>query len=1031
MPLAEFSSKATPPQLANPKQSNNNVLSIKILPLTLVITGLMLSACSSTPTHNSGYSHKTTTVSSNKKYVYTQPNRVQPTLDADSLDELAELLEATDMQAVEDSRLAVLRYGDLWKRIRSGFGLNLNRYDPRITAQQSWFISRQDYINRLSARASRYFYYTISEAERRGIPTELALLPIIESSYDPTATSNAAAAGMWQFIPSTGRIYGLNQTASYDGRRDVIESTRAAYDFLTSLYNKFGSWELALAAYNAGPGRVQSAINANAARGLSTDYWSLRLPSETMNYVPRFLAVAQIVNDPAKYGVRLPSIANRPHFRSVPVQTGVSLNDISRVTGLSRDELYQLNPALSNGVIADVAPNRVLIPNSVNSSVDAKITALAGQGFGQPLQVNRPSQLSQLPSMNHTLSRQQAAQLMSSPQTNRVKGDTLAGAKQAIAQQPVKGDNVLAAQQAYDKYTNIDLPKSAAGLAEFVSSTSVPNQKTQYIQPKGVVNTPEPKINQQERQQVLNQLLAEQNSLPTTAAAVTQNETVVQEPALSPVERQQIADEIKAQVPNVSEVIDPIDGEIKLEAIQTQQSVLEAKGQERKLSFEDTTQALAKPKQPQGKRTTYTVQAGDTLVNIAQRAGVKWRDIAKWNQIDFQKPLYIGSTLYLYNAKAIQPLQTSQPKPESYRVVAGDTLTDIANNFGLSNQTIASYNNISPLADVYVGQKLWLVAGKVNPETNNTTTQPSKPKLQSYKVKAGDGLIALAKRFGMSVEKLAELNKLPKNTQLLVGQKLLVPTVVDLNATTVKSASSGVSSHIDTTTYNVKSGESLIGIADDLGVSAKDIAQLNPFNANARLQRGQTITVPVTMQTYTVKAGDGLIALAHKNKISVATLAAANGLSTRAQLRVGQTLNVPTSDMSPAKAKQLAGVDSTQPSTDNNRTSEKPANISASFKNGEKYRVQSGDTLIGLAKRFKVEVAELAKANKLSTHVRLQRGQILTVPKLTAHYKVRSGDSLIGLAKKYGITPQALADMNQLKSNAMLRLGQVLVVPSR
>ncbi|CAG2159479.1 unnamed protein product [Oppiella nova] len=141
-----------------------------------------------------------------------------------------------------------------------------------------------------------------AEAERRGLPTELALLPIIESSYDPAATSSAAAAGMWQFIPSTGKIYGLRQTSLYDGRRDVVESTRAAYEFLGSLYNQFGSWELALAAYNAGPGRIQQAINRNQAAGLPTDYWSLRLPQETMNYVPRFLAVAQIIKSPSKYG---------------------------------------------------------------------------------------------------------------------------------------------------------------------------------------------------------------------------------------------------------------------------------------------------------------------------------------------------------------------------------------------------------------------------------------------------------------------------------------------------------------------------------------------------------------------------------------------------------------------------------------------------------------------------------------------------------------------------------------------------------
>ena len=201
---------------------------LKITVLGSALAALGLTGCSSSP--NATQKSKSKLVGSGY-------------LDANSLDSLEDLLSATDMRAVEGDRLLILKHGDVWKRMTVGFKMDQTHWDSRIEAQRGWFISRQPYLDRLSARASRYLYHTVKEAERRGLPTELALLPIIESSYDPAATSSAAAAGMWQFIPSTGRIYGLKQTSLYDGRRDVVESTRAAYEFLGGLYNQFGSWE--------------------------------------------------------------------------------------------------------------------------------------------------------------------------------------------------------------------------------------------------------------------------------------------------------------------------------------------------------------------------------------------------------------------------------------------------------------------------------------------------------------------------------------------------------------------------------------------------------------------------------------------------------------------------------------------------------------------------------------------------------------------------------------------------------------------
>ncbi|MEK6199482.1 MAG: transglycosylase SLT domain-containing protein, partial [Psychrobacter sp.] len=589
------------------------------LPLTLAVSTLLISACSNTSAvKGTGATNSSPVVT---KRPANQSGAARPTtsddystafLDAESLDELADLLEATDMTMVEDNKLAIQQYGDLWNRLRAGYRMNGGQpiYNQRIEGQKSWFTSRQDYLNRLTARASRYIYHTVREAERRNIPTELALLPVIESSYDPSGTSSAAAAGLWQFIPSTGRIYGLNQSSTYDGRRDVIESTRAAYDFLTALHNQFGSWELALAAYNAGPGRVQRAIDANAANGLPTDYWSLRLPTETMNYVPRFLAVAEIVAKPEQYGVYLPAIANRQHFRSVPVNYGVSLAEVAQVTGVSYDELERLNTALTSGRIDSSGPQRIIIPNDVNTNLDAKLISLRGNGTGNILASSSTSSSS------------------STTTTPSYNGKP---------------------------YTSSSLPSTGSGLADYAATASVPQQTTSYISPTLTSTSSsgynsnssirnEPPITSKETSKI-NAELQSSNSLPTTSAQITQNNTIVQEPPLSKEERDFIANQIRTKTTETNVI--NADGNINLSAVQTQQSILEASGEEKKLSFAKTP--VSKPK-PQGTRTTYTVKRGDTLSNIASRAGVSWRDITEWNQIDSKAKLLSGSTLYLYNA---------------------------------------------------------------------------------------------------------------------------------------------------------------------------------------------------------------------------------------------------------------------------------------------------------------------------------------------------------------------------------------------
>ncbi len=254
---------------------------------------------------------------------------------------------------------------DVWERMRQGFALQDNiDVNPRIEQQRLWFASNPSYIESAGERGSLYLHYIVERLEERDMPLELALLPAIESAYNPMAYSRAHAAGMWQFIPSTGRHFKLRQTNFYDGRRDITASTNAALDYLGRLHDMFnGDWLLALAAYNAGEGTVSRAIERNERLGLPTDYWNLPLPQETRDYVPKLLALSQVVLTPEAYGVNLNPIANEPYFEAVAINDRLDLSRVAAFANIDEDELIQLNPAFKKRMTVD-GPQQLLVPTA-------------------------------------------------------------------------------------------------------------------------------------------------------------------------------------------------------------------------------------------------------------------------------------------------------------------------------------------------------------------------------------------------------------------------------------------------------------------------------------------------------------------------------------------------------------------------------------------------------------------------------------------------------------------------------------------
>ncbi|HSG89130.1 MAG TPA: LysM peptidoglycan-binding domain-containing protein, partial [Pseudomonadales bacterium] len=266
---------------------------------------------------------------------------------------------------------------DLWARLRQGYGLPDPGHD-RVAGELRWFARHPDYMGRVANRAERYLFHVVTEIEARGLPTELALLPIVESAYDPWAYSHGRAAGLWQFIPGTGRMYALDQDWWHDERRDVLESTRAALDHLEDLHRMFdGDWLLALAAYNSGSGNVRRALRRNREAGLPLDFFSLDLPRETEAYVPKLLAISALVGDPEAYGLTMAPMPDEPYFEVVDIGTQLDLARAATLAGVEGEELYLLNPGLNRWATHPEGPHRLLVPVGHGDDLRDGIAGLA------------------------------------------------------------------------------------------------------------------------------------------------------------------------------------------------------------------------------------------------------------------------------------------------------------------------------------------------------------------------------------------------------------------------------------------------------------------------------------------------------------------------------------------------------------------------------------------------------------------------------------------------------------------------------
>ncbi|MBW0146337.1 LysM peptidoglycan-binding domain-containing protein [Marinobacter arenosus] len=277
----------------------------------------------------------------------------------DTAREAREKLDNPEQQIVKQAP----QQTDLWSRLRKGFALDHSVDNERVQDQLNWYASHPGYINRVVDRGSRYLHYILNQTEKHGLPAEFALLPVVESAFDPFAYSHGRAAGLWQFIPSTGKYFGLTQSWWHDDRRDVVAATDAALTYLDRLANRFdGDYTLALAAYNSGGGTVSSAMRRNRKKNQPQDFWSLELPRETRHYVPKLIALAKIFDKPEDYGITLPALEDEPYFEIVETGSQLDLAQAAELAGVDVDEIYLLNPTYNRWATNPDGPHRLLVP---------------------------------------------------------------------------------------------------------------------------------------------------------------------------------------------------------------------------------------------------------------------------------------------------------------------------------------------------------------------------------------------------------------------------------------------------------------------------------------------------------------------------------------------------------------------------------------------------------------------------------------------------------------------------------------------
>ena len=564
---------------------------------------------------------------------------------------------------------SLLRNGDnVWERVRQGFQM------PEVNAelvqrQERYYSARPELFKRTLDRSHKYLFYILNEVERRGMPTEIALLPMVESAFVPTAASPVGAAGLWQFMPVTGRQYGLEQTWWYDGRRDVTQATNAALDYLQTLDTQFGSWDLALAAYNWGEGNVARAIARAEAAGLAPTYENIKLPAETRNYVPKLLAIRNLLADPQNYGLHLDKFPNKPYFVAVNPARHMDIALAAKLAGISVGEFMALNPAYNLPVFAYKSGREMLLPANRADRFEANLAKWGDK----PLlnwQVYTPASPESVADVANRVG-MSMEQLIT---VNHVNSSMLSPGRPILIAMKSSDDS---AQSLASTDAPLALPDTTiTGLASAAAAQAQLAQVAPPVSAPNIPSAPALKLNlaAQPQPALDTNLLASNSAAPLISVA-------------TPVLAATIAEATPAATPPPATAV--------IKVAMADQAV---------------------PQMAQAAAVLHTVASGDTLFNIARRYNLTVAELKALNGLHGNilklgqvlqlksKPVSLHSAA-LSDSTPTTSQATSDPiVPTEYVVQRGDTVFSIARHFGVDHTQIQRLNDASSLKRLQPGQ---------------------------------------------------------------------------------------------------------------------------------------------------------------------------------------------------------------------------------------------------------------------------------------------------------------------------------------